>query len=411
MLVLKFALFVSASMAFGMGALAWLRAPDRSGRRWALGATVLALALVAAGVAIVVVPAGRAGVRVSQFTGTSPGPLYAGVHLVRPLIERIAVYDVRDRIVATGDPARKQEPLVARSKEGLAVGLALSVRYRLDPRRLDYVESNLPADVDQEIVAPAVAGVFRDLLPRYEVREIFATRREEIRERAAEALTQKLAPDAVVVREVVLRDVILPPDYAKGLEALLVKEQERDQMDVELKIKEQEVRQAGLEAEAEKVRQVKAAEAQARVRLVEAKAETDAMQHTLMLKQKQIEQARLESEARKAARLKDAEAAAEAAVIQAKGDVERDRLTAEAEANRIRVTSSADSERMTLEARALKENPLLIQKIVAERLSDKLQIIMVPADGHNFFTNDVLRGLEAQVAAPDPGQRRAANQR
>jgi len=111
------------------------------------------------------------------------------------------------------------------------------------------------------------------------------------------------------------------------------------------------------------------------------------------------------------ARLKDAEAVAEAAVIQAKGDVERDRLTADAEANRIRVTSSADSERMTLEARALKENPLLIQKIVAERLSDKLQIIMVPADGHNFFTNDVLRGLEAQVAAPDAGQRRAANQR
>ena len=39
----------------------------------------------------------------------------------------------------------------------------------------------------------------------------------------------------------------------------------------------------------------------------------------------------------------------------------------------------------------LKDNPLLIQKIVAERLSDKMQIMMVPMDGRNFFANDIFR--------------------
>jgi len=39
----------------------------------------------------------------------------------------------------------------------------------------------------------------------------------------------------------------------------------------------------------------------------------------------------------------------------------------------------------------LKQNPMLIQKIIAERLSDKLQIMMVPVDGRNFFANDVFR--------------------
>jgi hypothetical protein len=34
---------------------------------------------------------------------------------------------------------------------------------------------------------------------------------------------------------------------------------------------------------------------------------------------------------------------------------------------------------------------MLIQKIIAERLSDKLQIMMVPVDGKNFFANDVFR--------------------
>jgi len=46
---------------------------------------------------------------------------------------------------------------------------------------------------------------------------------------------------------------------------------------------------------------------------------------------------------------------------------------------------------MKFEAAVLKQNPMLIQKIIAERLSDKLQIMMVPTDGKNFFASDVLR--------------------
>jgi hypothetical protein len=46
---------------------------------------------------------------------------------------------------------------------------------------------------------------------------------------------------------------------------------------------------------------------------------------------------------------------------------------------------------MKFEAAVLKSNPMLIQKIIAERLSDKLQIMMVPMDGKNFFASDVLR--------------------
>ena len=59
------------------------------------------------------------------------------------------------------------------------------------------------------------------------------------------------------------------------------------------------------------------------------------------------------------------------------------------------MTAIADAERMRNESVILKQNPLLINKIVAERLSDKLQIMMVPADGKFFFTNDVLRGMNA----------------
>ncbi|MGB7600250.1 MAG: SPFH domain-containing protein [Candidatus Sulfotelmatobacter sp.] len=374
--------------------------------------TSLALAMLAWGpllvaFSIVVVPSGMAGVRVSQMSGAKAGTLYPGVHLVAPLIEDVALFDTRDQIFTTGmsedetavtkpstaKSSVKTQPLNVQAKEGLTLGLAITVRYRLDARRLDYIEENLPRPVEKEIVPPTVASVWREIVPNYTVRDVFSAKREEVRQKAAGLIAQKLAADGIVVKEVMLRDIQLPPEYAEGLQALLLKEQENDQMSVETELKGKEVRIAELEAEAMKARQVKMAEGEARVKVLRAKSESDAMQYTLPLKQKQIEQSRLEAQARKEATIQNAEGEAQAKVIDSKAEGERRKLLADAEADRIRVTAAADAERLHSEAEILKGNPLLINKIVAERLSDKLQIMMVPADGKFFFANDVLRGM------------------
>ena len=367
---------------------------------------------------IVVVASGMAGVRVSQMSGTLPGTLYPGVHLVVPLVEDVASFDTRDQIFTTGisedgkaapTNAAKAQLLDVQAKEGLTLGLAITVRYRLDPKRLDYIQSNLPHPVEREIVPPTVASVWRELVPNYTVRDVFSAKREEVRHRAAAMIAQKLAVDGIVVKEVMLRDIQLPPEYAKGLETLLLKEQENDRMGVETELKQKEVRIAELGAEAIKVQQVKQAEGEAQVHVLQAKGEADAMKYTLPLKEKQIQQSRLEAQARKEATIQNAEAAAQAKVIDSKAETERRKLLANAEADRIRVTAAADSERLQSEAAVLKQNPLLINKIVAERLSDKLQIMMVPADGKFFFANDVLRSMnvgnqssQVEQAEPQP---------
>ncbi len=356
---------------------------------------------------IVVVPSGMAGVRVSQTSGTVPGTLYPGVHFVVPLVEDVALFDTRDQVFTTGvsedgkaaatNVSSKSQLLDVQAKEGLTLGLAITVRYRLDSQHLDYIQSNLPRPVEKEIVPPIVASVWRELVPNYTVRDVFSAKREEVRQKAAAMITQKLAADGIVVKEVMLRDIQLPEEYAKGLETLLLKEQENDRMGVETELKQKQVRISELEAEATKVQQIKQAEGEAQVHVLQAKGEADAMQYTLPLKEKQIQQSRLEAEARKEATIQNAEAAAQAKVIDSKAETERRKMLAEAEADRIRVTAVADAERMQSEANILKQNPLLINKIVAERLSDKLQIMMVPSDG-KFFMNDVLRSMNV------PGQ-------
>jgi len=202
---------------------------------------------------------------------------------------------------------------------------------------------------------------------------------------------------------VMLRDLTLPPEYAKGLEGLLLKAQENDRLTIEVEVKQKEVRTAELEAEAAKARQVKQAEGRAIITVLEAKAQADAMQHTLPLKEKQIQQSRLEAEARKEATVKNAEAAAQAKVIDSRAELERRNLMAQADEQRIRLLAGADAERMRSEAQVLKDNPLLIQKIIAERLSDKVQIMMVPMDGKFFFANDVLKA--SAMSMPVPNQR------
>jgi regulator of protease activity HflC (stomatin/prohibitin superfamily) len=364
--------------------------------RWRLASQLVLLAIVPVlfALSFVVIPDGSAGVRISQIWGARPGTLYPGVHIVAPLIDSVVLYDTREQVYttsATDAPKSGNEILTVQAREGLNIGLAVSVRYRLDPQRLTYIHANLPQPVGDEVVAPTVATIYRQLAPNYVTREIFATKREELRTSAATAITARLGSDGIIVREVLLRDLKLPEEYAKGLEGLLLKEQENERLGTDTEIKQKQVRIAELEAEAQKAREVKQAEAQAQVRVLQAKAESDAMQYTLPLKQKQIEQTKLEAQARKEATLQNADAAAQAKVIDSKAEVERQRNLAEAEANRIRVTAAADSERMKFEAAVLKQNPMLIQKIIAERLSDKLQIMMVPVDGKNFFANDVFR--------------------
>lgn len=331
--------------------------------RWKQAARLSAIALVPllAGLGITVIPSGYAGVRVSQISGARPGTLYPGVHALLPLVEDVALYSTRDAVFSTGTMAetrkditekeetrKAQEPLHAQTSDGLSVGFAVTVRYRLDPAKLYSVHTAMPPDIAGEVVAPVVGSAFREKSPDYSMRELATSKREELRLAAAASIQKHLAPDGIVVKEVLLRDVQPPLEYSRGLEALLLKEQENGRLTVELQAKEKEVRIAQMEAESQKGIMIKNAEAGAQSKLLDSRAE-----------------------------------------------LERLKLMAEAEENRIRRVAAANSEKMKLEAAVLKENPMLIQKIIAERLSDKVQIMMVPADVKNFFASDVLRGAVA----------------
>jgi regulator of protease activity HflC (stomatin/prohibitin superfamily) len=57
------------------------------------------------------------------------------------------------------------------------------------------VSKNLPDNLGEDIVAPAVQGVVYKIFARYTVREIFSTKRAEIQQAIEADLAAKLATD------------------------------------------------------------------------------------------------------------------------------------------------------------------------------------------------------------------------
>ena len=129
-------------------------------------ALVACLPFLIAG-SIVVVPSGMGGVRVSQIRGTLPGTLYPGVHFVTPLVDSVQIFDLRDHMFTAGlgqegvKATAQKAGLDVQSREGLSIGLGVTVRYRFDPNKLASVESHLPQPADKELVPPVVASAWR----------------------------------------------------------------------------------------------------------------------------------------------------------------------------------------------------------------------------------------------------------
>lgn len=125
------------------------------------------------------------------------------------------------------------------------------------------------------------------------------------------------------------------------------------------------------------------------------------MQHILPFKQKQIEQRQLEAEAEKRARIRTAEGAAEARRIEATGEADSRHTLADAEAYRLEVVGKSNAGEMEREGALIARYPLLIQKTLADKLSDKVQVIIAPTPGAGQFIGSNLLGVDgARSRAP-----------
>lgn len=358
---------VAAAVLVALGVLAWRHPPVQSVGR---GEVVVRRSVMSG--------------RVSEFHA---GTLWVipGLHEVRRFATRDQVYRPEKSSKATGEAPFQ-------SVEGLSIGVDLVIRYAIDLPHLPTYAMSLPEDVSKEVVEPAVQGVIFKLFARYTVREIFSTKRAEIQQAIEAELRPMLAADGLVLRAVQMGQVDLPQDYRNGMDKLLAEELESEKMRFTLELMDKRVKQTELEGEAEKVRRKKAAEAAGDEQVIAARAQEEAMKHVLPFKQKQVEQRRLEADADKVARIRTAEGAAEARRIESAGEADSRQKLADAEVYRLERVGKANSDQMAREGELISRHPLLIQKSLVDKLSDKVQVIIAPPPAQGGFIGNNLLG-------------------
>jgi regulator of protease activity HflC (stomatin/prohibitin superfamily) len=340
---------------------------------------------------IATAPDGEVLVRTNQLDG-SVHSYSAGTVLAIPGIHQVRFYSTRDQVYRLTEGASATGPAPFQSTEGLSIGVDLTVRWTIDRSRLAQLSKNYPDDLNQDLVRPAVQGIAYPLFARHTVREIFSGERAALQRELTAELTPKLAAMGLVLRGVSMGQVDLPPDYRAGMEKLLAEELETEKVRYTLQLKEAQVKQTALEAEADKVRRESAAEAAGQEQVIAAKAQEETMKHILPFKQKQIEQRTLEAEADKVSRIRTAEGAAEARRIEAQGEADSRQKLANAEAYRVDLVGKANAGQMEREGALVTQYPLLIQKTLADKLSDKVQVIIAPTPDAGHFIGSNLIG-------------------
>lgn len=212
--------------------------------------------------AIVSVGAGERAVIFSKVSGILPTQLGEGWHLLVPLVWEVEKYDVKRQTwtVSIGEQraqlgAAPPEPqLVALTKDGQQVILDLSVVYRPDPDHVWRLHQRLGPYYFNKVVRPEARCVALMVVSQYPVTDVYSGRREEIQQRMADELSERLEKWDIILDQLLLRNVQFSPEFQQAIEAKQVAIQEYERMRYVLvaarKTAEQKVIEAEGEAEA-----------------------------------------------------------------------------------------------------------------------------------------------------------------
>jgi regulator of protease activity HflC (stomatin/prohibitin superfamily) len=185
------------------------------------------------------VPAGHVGVK-DFFGSVAAGALAPGIHVVVPLT-RVVRMSVQTQ--------EMKEVAEVPSREGLILSLETSLLYQLDPAKAAEIYKTVGADYAGTIVEPQFRSAIREITASYEAKALYSAERERI---AGEIFTlfRRLASDrGIVVHQVLLRKIGLPPVVASAIQEKLRREQEAEQMKFVLQKEQQEAERKRIEAQ------------------------------------------------------------------------------------------------------------------------------------------------------------------
>ncbi|MBT8244762.1 MAG: prohibitin family protein [Winogradskyella sp.] len=203
---------------------------------------VVALIVIIAKSAVTI-DSGEAGVLFKTFgegVVVDEPPLGEGFHIVAPW-NKVYVYEVRRQEIF--------EKMKVLSSNGLDIQLDASIWYQPDQANLGKLHQEIGENYLNRIILPTMRSAARSVVGRYTPEQLYSSKRDAIQQEIFEE-TKKIVEDQfIVIDEILVRDVTLPPTIKDAIERKLKQEQESLEYEFRLVTADKEAQKQRIEAQ------------------------------------------------------------------------------------------------------------------------------------------------------------------
>lgn len=186
-----------------------------------------------------IVPAGTVGV-IDLFGRVSEHERKPGLNIVNPFA-KLVIMNVKTE--------EQKEVMDVPSKEGLAISLDVSILYRLSPDKASDIYNKVGLGYRDIVIMPQFRSASRGVTVNHEAKGLYTSGREEIAQKIYDDLNKMIEERGIILENVLLRAIRLPPMVAGAIEVKLKAEQESEQMKFVLEKEKKEAQRRVIEAE------------------------------------------------------------------------------------------------------------------------------------------------------------------
>ncbi len=231
----------------------WFREPfGRRGK--ALRLLLLGgMATLLSGCAVGVVDTGFVGVWkvLGKIKMEETGDGFVGFYIpaIQELI-RIPVYNVALHFTSDRETEGREEPIDVLTKDGLPIVVEMTVVYRVVPDSAAELYVQFNGDWETNFLRPTIRSAVRNVASQFRAVD-FYQQRKEVESAIDQEIRQAVADRTgkIEILDVRVRELRLPPDFVRAIEAKLVAQQEAEKMQFVLEKERQEKERKIIEAE------------------------------------------------------------------------------------------------------------------------------------------------------------------
>lgn len=249
---------------------------------------LIALSVTLFSAALIFIEPQEVGVVVSLLNrdGYRDQPFRSGLHWVAPLMEKVSRYPIywQTYTMSSGPLEGEKvgdDSIAARTSDGQAVFVDVSVIYRIDSNDVIRIHIDLQDRYVQDFIRPVLRGIVRTEVSQFTADEVNSSKRKNLELILDEKIRSAFADKGFILDRFLLRNIGFSEEYASAIENKQVAEQQKIQREFEAeqirKLAEGQRDKFKLEAAGKADAKILEGEAEAEVILIKAQAEAEAL--------------------------------------------------------------------------------------------------------------------------------------